>query len=279
MSRLEEFKLRALRGDKPTLVYAELGSCDGCSMVIVNLDTTLLNLVEVFDIKQMRIAMRGVHEGPIDILMVEGAVTCEEEAEELRELRSRTDYLIAVGACAALGGIPGGAPACAVRRAQNGEFGAHVKGQRPFAPRPVHEIVRVDAVIHGCPISTEDTVRAIRVILAGGRPDHTDRPVCTECILKDNGCLLFEGRACLGPVTRSGCNAVCPSVGNFCWGCRGLLPDAPLNALYNVAKLHGIPEADITRKLGMANQRHFTLKEESASALSYGETKKEKTNV
>ncbi len=262
MSKLEEYKLRAERGDKPTLVYAELGSCDGCSMIIVNLDTTLLALVDVFDIKQMRIAMRGVYEGPIDVLMLEGAVTCEEEALELRELRKRADYVIAVGACAELGGIPGMAPAGAVKKAQDGAFGAHVKGQGPFAPRPIHEIIKVDGVIHGCPITTADAVRAIRVILAGGRPDYSDRPVCTECVLKDNGCLLLEGRACLGAVTRAGCDAGCPSVGGYCWACRGLVPDAPLNALYNIAELHGISKADIERKLRMANQRHFTLIEE-----------------
>ncbi|MCK9351549.1 MAG: hypothetical protein WCT49_00540 [Candidatus Paceibacterota bacterium] len=262
MSKLEEYTLRAKRGDKPTLVYAELGSCDGCSMVIVNLDGTLLDLNNVFDIKQMRIAIRGVYDGPIDVLMVEGAVTCEEEAEELREFRARADYVIAVGACAELGGIPGMAPPFAVKRAQEGKFGAHVQGQRPIAPRPVAEIIKVDAVIHGCPITTADAVRAIRIILAGGRPDYTDRPVCAECVLQDNGCLLFEGRACLGAVTRAGCNAYCPSNGGFCWACRGLLPDAPLNALYNVAKVHDIPQAEVDRKLRMANQRHFTLIEE-----------------
>ena len=248
--------------DKPTLVYYELSSCDGCNMVLVNLDTTLLALVGVVDIKQMRLAVRGVYDGPIDILMVEGAVTCEEEAEELRELRSRADYVIAVGACAELGGIPGMAPTCAVKRAQDGVFGKHIQNQGPFAPRPVHEIVPVDAVIHGCPINTADIVRAVRVILAGGRPEYTDRPVCMECALKENGCLLFEGRACLGSVTRAGCGAACPTAHGYCWACRGLLPDAPLNALNAVAERHGISLAEINRKLRMANQRHFNLIEE-----------------
>jgi len=262
MSKLEEYKARALRGDKPTLVYAELGSCDGCSMIIVNLDTTLLDLVNVFDIKQMRIAMRGVYEGPIDILMLEGAVTCEEEAKELRELRKRADYVVAVGACAALGGIPGMAPPFAVKNAQDGKFGKHVQGQEPMTPRPVHEIIRVDAVIPGCPIDTANTVRAIRIMLAGGRPDYSDRPVCMDCALKENGCLLMEGRACVGPVTKSGCGARCPSSNNFCWGCNGLLPDAPVDALYAIAEKHGISVAEMKRKLRMANQRHFTLIEE-----------------
>jgi coenzyme F420-reducing hydrogenase gamma subunit len=261
MSRLEEYKARAARGDKPTLVYAELGSCDGCSMIIVNLDTVLLDLVNVFDIKQMRIAMRGVYDGPIDVLMLEGAVTCEEEAEELLKLRERADYVVAVGACAALGGIPGMAPPFAVKNAQDGKFGKHVQGQGPMAPRPVHEIIRVDAVIPGCPPKTEDLVRAVRVILAGGRPDYSDRPVCMECALKDNGCLLLEGRACVGAVTKSGCDAYCPSNGGFCWACRGLLPDAPIDALFAIADIHGISIEEMKRKLRMANQRHFTLLE------------------
>lgn len=130
-----------------------------------------------------------------------------------------------------------------------------------MAPRPVHEIIRVDAVIPGCPIDTANTVRAIRVMLAGGRPDYSDRPVCTDCILKENGCLLLEGRACVGPVTKSGCGARCPSSNNFCWGCNGLLHDAPLDALYAIAEKHGISVAEMKRKLSMANQRYFTLLE------------------
>jgi coenzyme F420-reducing hydrogenase gamma subunit len=246
----------------PKLIYLELSSCDGCGMKVVNLDGTLLDLIRVVDLKQMRIAMTGVYSGHVDVALIEGAVSCEEEEEELRELRGRTSYLIAIGACAELGGIPGMAPSCAVKKAQDGMFGAHVKAQGPFAPRPIHEVVRVDAVIHGCPPTTDDIVRALQIILAGGRPDYSDRPVCAECVLQDNDCLLTEGRACLGPVIRAGCNAVCLNFGGFCWGCRGLLQDAPIGALYNIAETNNILRSEIDRKLRMANARHFNLIQE-----------------
>lgn len=48
-------------------------------------------------------------------------------------------------------------------------------------------------------------------------------PVCSECPLPPDECLLKKGVLCLGMITQSGCNAECVAEGGECWGCRGPL--------------------------------------------------------
>jgi coenzyme F420-reducing hydrogenase gamma subunit len=53
-----------------------------------------------------------------------------------------------------------------------------------------------------------------------------NNPVCYECQIHGNECLLQKGEVCLGPITRAGCEAVCLKSKQGCWGCRGLIEDA-----------------------------------------------------
>lgn len=48
-------------------------------------------------------------------------------------------------------------------------------------------------------------------------------PVCAECPLHPDECLLSKGVLCLGALTVAGCDAECPRTGGRCWGCRGPL--------------------------------------------------------
>ena len=48
--------------------------------------------------------------------------------------------------------------------------------------------------------------------------------VCAECPLHGEDCLLSKGEVCLGPLTYFGCGASCTRQGQWCFGCRGLVP-------------------------------------------------------
>ncbi len=88
----------------------------------------------------------------------------------------------------------------------------------------------------------------VKALLAGRKPPIPDHPVCVECKLKENVCLFTRGQVCLGPVTRAGCGAICPSYGQACDACRGFTShpnDASLRALLQE---HGLtPEEVQTR--------------------------------
>jgi hypothetical protein len=58
------------------------------------------------------------------------------------------------------------------------------------------------------------------------RPPTT--PVCIECKRRGVVCVVVaKGEPCLGPVTRTGCGALCPRMGRGCFGCFG--PSQPPN--------------------------------------------------
>ncbi|MDX1411331.1 MAG: hypothetical protein R3351_04175, partial [Nitrospirales bacterium] len=74
----------------------------------------------------------------------------------------------------------------------------------------------------GCPIDKKQLLRVLTDLLAGNQPDIPVESVCMECKQRGNVCVLVaKGIPCLGPVTRTGCGAICPSMGRDCYGCFG----------------------------------------------------------
>jgi coenzyme F420-reducing hydrogenase gamma subunit len=87
----------------------------------------------------------------------------------------------------------------------------------------------VDFHIRGCPPLTKDIVAILNELLLGKIPFTPDYPVCVECKMKENPCTFDLGQVCLGPITRAGCGAWCPSYHDACEGCRGLVSNPATN--------------------------------------------------
>jgi coenzyme F420-reducing hydrogenase gamma subunit len=102
-------------------------------------------------------------------------------------------------------------------------------------------VIPVDYYIRGCPIHKGEFLKVTKALLLGKKPEIPNYPVCVECKLAGNVCVFEKGMFCLGPVTRAGCTAWCPSNGNACEGCRGLVDDPNTNS-----------EKDILRKYGLS---------------------------
>ena len=116
--------------------------------------------------------------------------------------------------------------------------------------RPLHEVVSVNVKITGCPIEKHELLAAIASLLNGDTPNVPEYPVCTECRLRENRCLLLhDGLGCLGPITAGGCRARCPSLGVPCIGCRGPARDANVEAAIDVFEEHGFLRESIRRRL------------------------------
>jgi len=83
----------------------------------------------------------------------------------------------------------------------------------------------------------------VRHLVLGIEPQFPKYPVCVECKQRLNSCVLDMGMMCLGPVTRAGCNAVCPRNRLGCWGCRGPSEEANFESLIEILREKGFRKA------------------------------------
>ncbi|MFH1403432.1 MAG: hypothetical protein ABIH11_04105 [Candidatus Altiarchaeota archaeon] len=235
---------------RPRIAIFDLTDCEGCEVEFINLKDELADLMEGVDIVNWRLAAEDASEGPFDAAIVEGTPVTPEEREILREIRENTGVLIALGACACLGGIP----AIVDDEKERGEFYRKVypPGYVPKGDeaKPLDAYVKVDYYIHGCPVDKNEIGRMLSELLAGKTPEDRDEPVCMACKIRDNRCYLANDEPCLGPITRGGCDAFCTSRGKACVGCYGLVKDANFERM--VERLNEIQDEDETRRtLGM----------------------------
>jgi coenzyme F420-reducing hydrogenase gamma subunit len=80
----------------------------------------------------------------------------------------------------------------------------------------------VDFELRGCPIDKRQLLEVIAAFLADRRPNVPAHSVCVECKIRGTVCVMVaHGTPCMGPVTQTGCGALCPSYHRGCYGCFG----------------------------------------------------------
>jgi coenzyme F420-reducing hydrogenase gamma subunit len=222
------------------LAYLRYTSCSGCQLMLIDCEEQLAALSALVDWQGFDLVSSSRNDKtPVDLALVEGAISTPGELESLLALRERARFLVAVGACALTGGIN-----ALVELGREAEPGT-------FPPQPVSRFVRVDRDIPGCPPERSDLLALIGALHRGGWPGHLECAVCMECRIRENRCLLQEDRLpCLGPVTRAGCRARCPSVGVICEGCRGEVTEAHRDELFRLLAECGLSVREIRRRLG-----------------------------
>jgi sulfhydrogenase subunit delta len=228
-----------------------LTGCAGDQLAILNCEDELLRIVELLDIRDFLMASSANDEETrLDIALVEGAVLSRRDEAKLERIRERSDLLVALGTCALHGGIPvmdRDHDRDALLRAVYGEMGATYDTS---SARPLHEVVPVDLGIPGCPIEKHELLEALGSLLHGDPPLPRSYPVCTECKMAENACLLARPDAfCLGPVTAAGCLARCPALGIGCVGCRGPAVDANYASAVEMYVDRGTSREDTIRKM------------------------------
>lgn len=216
--------------EKPQVAFFDFACCEGCQLAAIDLTPEqLLDLLAVIDIVEFREAI-SEKSNQYDIAVIEGSITRESDIPRLKKIRETAKLVITLGACSTIAGIN------ALKNFQ--KPAAYKKEVYPDAPdkyetaeaRAIHEIIKVDAFIPGCPIDTGEFVRVVKNLVLGKDPAIPVNPVCVECKKKENICVYEKGMKCLGPVIRAGCGARCPSNGGYCFGCRGLVPEPNINS-------------------------------------------------
>jgi F420-non-reducing hydrogenase small subunit len=253
---------------KPKVAFYWCASCGGCEEAVLDLAEEVLEVTAAVDIVFWPVALdfkerdvEAMDDCSIDISFVNGAVRSTHQLEMARLLRRKSKLVVAFGACAQLGGIPGLANLTTAA-----ELTREVYGDSP-APGPVCRVngytltlpklfdsvfaleraIPVDYVVPGCPPSPRIVSDAFRTLLSGQLPEPgsvlaPNRAMCDECprhdshpqdlkldrfarvqeqIVDTETCILAQGIPCLGPATRAGCGARCIQGNMPCTGCFG----------------------------------------------------------
>jgi coenzyme F420-reducing hydrogenase gamma subunit len=235
---------------RPKVAVFKFSSCDGCQLAMLCLEDELLLLADTVDIAYFLEARSRTVEGPYDITFVEGSVTTAHDAERIRSIRSQSKFLVAIGACATAGGIQ------ALRNwanvdAYTGAVYASPEHIHALATStPISEHVKVDFELQGCPVDKFQLLEVVASLLAGRIPHIPGHAVCIDCKRKGLPCVMVSrDTPCLGPLTRAGCNALCPSFDRGCFGCFGPMEMANPGAYAEHLRSRRASPAEIVRRL------------------------------
>ncbi len=237
---------------KPRVAVFDFTGCEGCELNKLNFENHLLDIVTHIDIVEWREAMDDKVD-EYDIAFVEGSISTPECVERIHDIRNRTKVLVALGACAVNGGMNAMKNLQTLEAVREEVYGKD-KDLFPTLPAlPLSAYVKVDYEVHGCPMTQQEFLRLLTSVLMGKRPVKPDYAVCVECKLNENECVFGKGMICMGPVTRAGCDALCPSFGQYCIGCRGLVPHPNKQAMIDILTENGLSADEAQKRVDLFN--------------------------
>lgn len=232
---------------KPKIAFFDFASCEGDQLTVVNLEEALLDVLGHVDVVSFREAMKE-HSDNYDIAFIEGSCTRASDEERLKKIRANAKVVVAIGACATIGGvnaIKNTRPLETVRREVYGDKWGEYE---TYPTRAIKDVIKVDYMVHGCPMTKSEFVKVVKALLLGVKPDIPNYPVCSDCKRAGNICVFEKGESCVGPITRAGCEACCVTEGAVCWGCRGLIDDPNVDAHKEVLEKYGLTVDELKNK-------------------------------
>lgn len=139
------------------LAVVPLSSCDGCQYNLLNEE--FLDLLKGLNVKLVFWPLLGLENGAetYDIALVEGSVMSSRDLKTLLDARKKSRVLVAMGACALLGGVQAWS-SNSVSRKQGGEAG--------FS-RPINHYVKVDYYVRGCPVNVGEVIKLLKSLISG----------------------------------------------------------------------------------------------------------------
>ena len=252
------------RRARPRLAVWKFASCDGCQLSVLDCEDELLAVAEQLDIAYFAEASRRMMRGPYDLSLVEGSITTPADAKRILRVRRLSRRLVTIGACATSGGIQ------ALRNfADVSEFAAAVYPRPDYlktlaTSTPISAHVLVDFELRGCPIDKGQLLEVIKAFVIRRKPVIPGHSVCHECKLRGTLCVMVaHGTPCLGPVTQTGCGAICPAYGRGCYGCFGPSESPNTAAIAREFSSLGMAERDIARVFRTFNAAAEAFRKES----------------
>jgi NAD-reducing hydrogenase small subunit len=170
---------------KVTMATVWLDGCSGCHMSFLDIDEALLSLAARIDLVYSPLVDNKVFPAMVDVALIEGAVSNEQDLEKIKHVREHTRVLVALGDCAVTGNVPSMRNPFSVQDVIQRAYFENVSNnpQQPHdvvppllaKVRPVHHIVPVDVFIPGCPPSAPLILQALTDLLDGKQPELNAR--------------------------------------------------------------------------------------------------------
>jgi F420-non-reducing hydrogenase small subunit len=230
--------------------------CGGCEVTILDIGEPLLDLLPELEFVHMPVIMDNKLYGQTgekseldlpeaDVGIISGGIRNEENKKLAEQMRSRVNTLIAMGSCAAYGGLPALAnqfPLEEIYQKVYRDSPTTDPGDTPSAGLPaltdrvyaVQEVVDVDVILPGCPTTPDMFAAAVMHLLKGTPFALSEKSVCDQCptireekaasgitlkrplesvdgmgeSLDTVRCFMEQGFLCQGPATRAGCGGM-----------------------------------------------------------------------
>ena len=154
-------------------------------MSFLDMDERLLEIVKHVDLVYSPLVDTKEYPENVDVVLVEGAVSSEEDREKILKIRKRTKLLVCLGDCAVTSNVPGMRNRFKVEEVEHRAYIENAQNNqqipREVIPRllphsrPVHEFVKVDVFIPGCPPEADTIFFVLTELVAGRMPDLTGK--------------------------------------------------------------------------------------------------------
>jgi NAD-reducing hydrogenase small subunit len=158
-----------------------LDGCSGCHMSLLDMDERLLELAGKIEVVFSPLVDQKEFPENVDVALVEGAVSSDEDLEKIRTVRARSRLLVSLGDCAVTANIPSMRNPFKVQDVLDRAYvenatlspGAPREAVPKLLPqaRPIHEFVTVDVYVPGCPPSADTIYLVLNDLLEGRCPE------------------------------------------------------------------------------------------------------------
>lgn len=160
-----------------------LDGCSGCHMSLLDMDAAIISLSRKIDLVYGPLVDAQEFPEEVDVTLVEGAVSSQDDLNKIQKIRQRTNILISMGDCAVTGNVPAMRNSVPVQKLLQRIYvdGAEEKKVIPTdripallkQARPLREFVKVDICLPGCPPPSRSIVSVINDLLESRKPDSS----------------------------------------------------------------------------------------------------------
>jgi NAD-reducing hydrogenase small subunit len=162
-----------------------LDGCSGCHMSLLDMDEAILNIAKRAEVVYGPLVDAQEFPKAVDVAVIEGAISSQEDLEKVRTIRQRSKLVVSLGDCAVTGNVSAMRNQIVPRKLLERIYIEGVQ-ETPCVPTegvpallrhavPVHEVVKVDLHVPGCPPSAQAIVFVLGELLDGRVPDLSSK--------------------------------------------------------------------------------------------------------